>query len=404
MLQQKLLTVLPFITLLICFGLCACSEEKVVLREESSNVRIQQMIESEEMVLKLTPKLRALGASIVSGSRDDLPEAVAGDASIPPWNNLEPTHRWINASFGTLSAHFKDDTFVMKTKFEGVSRGKDGEIVGIKAKQKLTWKQENADRWRLAKWEPLSFETDSSTMPLFEEVLDTVLPHPIALGKARHSYHEEVLSKTFAGQTAFIGKYSLKKTSDIESTYSYPTVSVVDFDSDGLEDIFISSRWLSAQLLRNCGDGTFKDVTKETGLTVENFVNFALFADFDNDGDPDAILGRTLRSTLYYRNDGGVFTDVTQTQSDLGRQLFVSSASVTDVNRDGLLDVYLSTYSASLYSLSTETQKKSLPPRRSPSSSTSSPRRTHNSNAKPGPPPSPHPTPSSTRGGLRMCC
>ena len=74
-------------------------------------------------------------------------------------------------------------------------------------------------------------------------------------------------------------------------------------------------------------------------------MNCALFADFDNDGDPDALLGRSLEPTLYYRNDGGHFRDVTGELTDLGRQYFVVSASAADVNRDGLLDVYLTTYS-----------------------------------------------------------
>jgi len=306
------------------------------------------MVASEELVLELTPLLRSVGKAMVSGSRADLPGAVAGEASIAPWKGLDPTHRWQNASFGTLSANFEDSTFVMKTKFEGVRRGKDGAIVGVKAKQKLIWKQENGGPWRLAAWKPLSFEADSAKQPFFEEVLDTVLPDPIAREKARHAYHEEVMSKTYSGQTAIVGRFNPRSPYDIESLYQYPTVSVVDYDGDGHEDLFLSSRWLSPQLLRNCGDGTFEDVTVKSGLTVENYVNFALFADFDNDGDPDALLGRTQDATLYYRNDGGVFTDVTETLSDLGRQLFVSSASVADVNRDGLLDVYLSTYNPSL--------------------------------------------------------
>jgi hypothetical protein len=344
MLPQKILTVLPSITLLICLGLCGCSEEKVALLEESSNPRIQQMIESEEMVLKLTPKLRALGASIVSGSRDDLPEAVADDASIPPWNNLEPTHRWINASFGTLSAEFRDGDFLMKTKFEGVRRGEDGTIVGVKAKQMFVWKKGTEDEWKLVKWVPLVFETDESPQPLFEEVLDQAILDPTTRAKARKAYHEEVLRKTIVDELAIVGKFKISGTPDQESTYQYPTVSVVDYDGDGHEDFFLSSRWVAPQLFRNLGDGTYKEVTVEAGLMPDSYVNTAVFADFDNDGDPDALLGRSYEPTLYYRNDGGHFTDVTATATDLGKQYLVSAMAVSDVNGDGLLDVYLSTY------------------------------------------------------------
>lgn len=337
---------------LLFLGFSGCSDpperEAALSAAEIEAEQIKRMVESEELVLKLTPLLRALGQAMVSGSRSDLPEAVAGEASIAPWQELDPSHRWQNASFGTLSANFEDSAFVMKTKFEGVRRGKDGAIVGVKAKQMLFWERGEGDRWGLAKWKSLNFETDVAKEPLFQEVLDTVLPDSIAREKARHAYHEEVMSKTYSGQTIMVGRYKVHSPYDIESLYQYPTVSVVDYDGDGHEDLFLSSRWLSSQLLRNRGDNTFEDVTGRSGLAVEHYVNFALFADFDNDGDPDALLGRTQDATLYYRNDGGVFTDVTESLSNLGRQLFVSSASVADVNRDGLLDVYLSTYNPGL--------------------------------------------------------
>ena len=345
--QKKVSTDLPLLGLLMCVCLIGCSEKKTPLPEDFSDARIQRMIESEEMVLKLTPKLRALGASIVSGSRGDLPEAVAGEASIPPWNNLEPTHRWINASFGTLSAEFKDGGFLMKTKFEGVRRGEDGTIVGVMAKQKFVWKKKEGteDQWKLVKWLPLTFETDESPQPLFEEVLDQAIPDQKARAKARKSYHEEVLRKTIAGESAIVGRFKIKLPPDMESTYQYPTVSVVDYDGDGREDFFLSARWVAPQLFRNLGDGTYKDVTAEAGLMPDSYVNTAVFADFDNDGDPDALLGRSYEPTLYYRNDGGRFTDVTATLTDLGKQYLVSAMAVSDVNGDGLLDVYLSTYS-----------------------------------------------------------
>ena len=185
---------------------------------------------------------------------------------------------------------------------------------------------------------------DSSPQPLFEEVLDKVLPDPAARKIARYSYHAEVLRRTFAGEKAAVGQFKVNTSPDVESTYQYPTISVVDYDGDGDEDLFLSARWVEPQLFRNLGDGTFEDVTAESGLKGGGFVNFALFADFDNDGDPDALLGRGMGPALYYRNDSGKFTDITATATDLGQQYFVSSAAVSDVNGDGLLDVYLSTY------------------------------------------------------------
>ena len=127
--------------LLLCLGFLGCSEPPAPVAPkappsaaEVEAARIKQMVQSEELILKLTPLLRSVGKAMVSGSRADLPEAVSGEASVAPWKGLDPTHRWQNASFGTLSANFEGSTFVMKTKFEGVRRGKDGAIVGVKAK------------------------------------------------------------------------------------------------------------------------------------------------------------------------------------------------------------------------------------------------------------------------------
>ncbi len=97
--------------LLIALGLISCSEEKAPDPGLSAEDRIQQMIASEELLQKLTPNLRALGASMISGSREDLPEAVAGEAAVAPWKELNPSHRWTSASFGTLAASFQGKVY-----------------------------------------------------------------------------------------------------------------------------------------------------------------------------------------------------------------------------------------------------------------------------------------------------
>lgn len=345
---------LPFvgfnpIPVLIALLLSGCSKEaeNEASDDEVEKERLKQMIATEELVQELTPNLRAIGGAMVTGSRDQLPAAVATDASQPPWQDLDPDRHWTSASFGTLSAAFEGSGFVMKTKFEGVRRGDDGSIVGITAKQKFYWERAKDEErtWTLVKWEPLDFQRDDSPHPLFEEVLDRVIADPEALEKARTAYHAEVLRQNMAGEVAIVGKFEISSPPDTESTYQYPSISVVDYDQDGHEDLFLTARWVSPQLFRNKGDGTYEDVTAEAGLNPRSYVNCAVFADFDNDGDPDALLGRSYERTLYYRNDGGRFTEVTDSHTDLGDQFLVSAMAVSDVNGDGLLDVYLSTYS-----------------------------------------------------------
>lgn len=346
-LPRPLLCLIRLLTSVIFLGLFSCSEEKKSPEIElSTEEQIEEMILTEELVQKLTPDLRALAASMVSGSRDGLPLAVADQATLAPWSDLDPSHRWTSASFGTLAASFKADGFEMKTKFEGVRRGEGGVIIGVVAKQKMFWEksEEVEDGWRLVRWEPLEFVTDESPQPLFEEILDQIIPDAAALETARTSFQEEVLRKTFAGETAEVGRFKVTSSPDVESTMQYPTISVTDFDGDGHEDFFLSARWVAPQLFRNRGDGTFEEVAARVGLDVDSHVTCAVFADFDNDGDADALLGRSFEPSLYYRNEGGRFTNVTATASNMGALLAVTSMAVADVNGDGLLDVYLSTY------------------------------------------------------------
>ncbi len=281
----------------------------------------ERIVRSEELVQQLTSPLRVLARSLVDGG-------------------------WRDAGFGFLAASFEgDSTFITKTKFEGVRTDAAGGLVGIAAKHQLTWRRSGDGGWNLAAWEPVETHRDRSPAPYFEEVLDVALPDWIARDQARRSAQEELTVTALSEKRLDVAKPEYADLADMESSYQFPSVSVVDFDGDGHDDLCVTSRWTAPQLLRNLGDGTFKDVARNVGLDVENCVNTVLFADFDNDGDPDALLGRSIEPTLYFRNDGGRFREVTDELSDLGRQFFVSSMAAADVNRDGLLDVYLSTYS-----------------------------------------------------------
>jgi hypothetical protein len=98
-------------------------------------------------------------------------------------------------------------------------------------------------------------------------------------------------------------------------------------------------------LLRNLGDGSFRDVAADYGLDIDGMSSSAIFSDFDNDGDPDLFLGRTLERSQYLVNEGGHFVDRTADFVGGGPLPgFVSSVSAADYDKDGLLDVYFGTY------------------------------------------------------------
>jgi hypothetical protein len=101
-------------------------------------------------------------------------------------------------------------------------------------------------------------------------------------------------------------------------------------------------------LLRNRGDGTFEDVTKQAGLSGEHLgFSFGVAAgDYDNDGWTDLFIANAGRNTLYHNNGNGTFTDVTA-QSGLDSKpanTLSVQAAWFDYDNDGLLDLVLSNY------------------------------------------------------------
>lgn len=136
-------------------------------------------------------------------------------------------------------------------------------------------------------------------------------------------------------------------------------VAAFDFDNDGRMDLFFTNgaklpemqksdpRFYSC-LLRNRGDGTFEDVTAHAGLQGKDLgFSFGVAAgDYDNDGHQDLFLCNAGRNTLYHNNGDGTFSDVTE-QSGIGtkpKDVLSVAAAWFDYDNDGKLDLVVSNY------------------------------------------------------------
>jgi hypothetical protein len=120
-------------------------------------------------------------------------------------------------------------------------------------------------------------------------------------------------------------------------------ITAVDYDNDGLYDLFIPDG-VESKLYRNRGDGTFEDVTEQAGLAGLDGVSVALFADYDNDGFKDLFVSRTFKpNQLFHNNGDGTFTDVTR-QSGIGADCCTTVAAWADYDNDGFLDLYVGRY------------------------------------------------------------
>lgn len=127
-----------------------------------------------------------------------------------------------------------------------------------------------------------------------------------------------------------------------------------DYDNDGDNDFYIMrGAWLGKigkhpnSLLRNNGDGTFTDVTRQSGLFSLHPSHTAAWGDFDNDGHLDLFAGYDSTksdpnpSELFRNNGDGTFTEVSR-QVGLIVDAFVKGAVWGDYDNDGRLDLYVS--------------------------------------------------------------
>lgn len=120
-------------------------------------------------------------------------------------------------------------------------------------------------------------------------------------------------------------------------------ISAVDYDNDGFYDLFIPDG-VSSRLFRNRRDGTFEDVTDESGLRGLDGVSVATFADYDHDGFKDLFVSRTFQpNQLFHNNGDGTFTDVTL-ESGIGADCCTTVAGWADYDNDGFLDLYVGRY------------------------------------------------------------
>lgn len=146
-----------------------------------------------------------------------------------------------------------------------------------------------------------------------------------------------------------------------------------DYNNDGLLDLFVVNycKWTVNEdpyctigggiraycdpryyapthntLYRNNGDGTFADVSEETGVASQFGKGMSVsFADYDGDGFLDAfVTNDTTRNFLFHNVDGKRFEEVGEfagvAYGSNGRALSSMGSDFRDVNNDGLPDIW----------------------------------------------------------------
>lgn len=354
--------------ILVCLGLVVAW---IVFRSlkkdgETSEVVVSRLVATEELILELTPKLKDLSGDLMNlhFPGEDHAAYFAKEVVVHDFESGEEDGSWIpggekKGKVGELGfwgrllddvSYFEhvglkiergefegegENRFVGRVLFSGLARGLDGKWMQYSGKQDVTWEKNDGD-WVISNWKGVALETEEADEVFFRDRLDEVLSDEDRL-RAKTSEHRRALNYYYeSGKTRAPSQDFAPIAMNLK-----PAVSVADVNGDGFDDIYVMVRLGKNLLLINQGDGTFSEQAGDFELAFPGGATCGLFADFDNDGDSDLMLGGGLQRTLYLENTGGWFRKVEQ-KSPL--PFLAVSMSAADFNGDGLLDLYIPTY------------------------------------------------------------
>ena len=130
-----------------------------------------------------------------------------------------------------------------------------------------------------------------------------------------------------------------------------------DYNNDGCTDILVlRGAWVPRNLahrkslLRNNCNGTFTDVTKESGLAKPaTNTQAGVWADINNDGFLDLFVGNeTGPSQLFLNKGDGTFEDISHS-AGVDRTAFTKGVVAADYDNDGYVDFYVSNQNGANY-------------------------------------------------------
>jgi len=132
------------------------------------------------------------------------------------------------------------------------------------------------------------------------------------------------------------------------------TATWLDYDGDGRLDLFVGNESTpddthACELYHNEGNGTFRNVAREAGVDLVGYVKAVVSGDYDNDGRPDLFVSIFGGDNVLFHNDGGSagggwrFTNVAA-RAGVTAPRASFGAFFFDYDNDGWLDLFVAGY------------------------------------------------------------
>lgn len=136
----------------------------------------------------------------------------------------------------------------------------------------------------------------------------------------------------------FTHQYNSKKSLPITPS------AMIDIDNDGIDEVFMGGGFGQHDMLLKYQDGKFIDITNKIKLGNKgDYTSTGVAsADFDNNGYQDLIVGREDGLHIYL-NTNSVFNHIS-IQTDINDKSTPAGITIGDIDNDGDLDIFLSTY------------------------------------------------------------
>ena len=179
-----------------------------------------------------------------------------------------------------------------------------------------------------------------------EDVPEARVSSSISTGSTEQQWFTEITEQVgidFKHESGVTGEFHLPEIMGAGA-------ALFDFDGDTDLDIYLTNgnrtvpamAWADAplnRLYRQEPDGTFVDVTAQSGLGDGGYGMGVAIGDIDNDGDLDVYVCNVGIDRLYRNEGDGTFRNVAA-----GADGWSSSAAFFDFDLDGHLDIYIARY------------------------------------------------------------